>query len=54
MSETPPPASPSPLFRQEALEHHARPEVQGSLLRLSPLWARSTYWVLVEIGRAHV
>jgi multidrug efflux system membrane fusion protein len=45
MSET----SPQPLFREEALAHHARPEARGSLLQLSPLWARSTYWVLVVL-----
>jgi membrane fusion protein, multidrug efflux system len=47
-SDKPPPSSAS-LFRQEALSHHARPEAQGNLLRMSPLWARSTYWVLVAL-----
>ncbi|HYH98229.1 efflux RND transporter periplasmic adaptor subunit, partial [Hyalangium sp.] len=45
MNET----SPQPLFREEALAHHARPEARGSLLQLSPLWARGTYWVLVVL-----
>ncbi|WP_309896446.1 HlyD family efflux transporter periplasmic adaptor subunit [Archangium sp.] len=40
---------PEQLFRQEALAHHARPEAQGSLLHLSPAWARGTYWVLVAL-----
>lgn len=41
--------SPEQIFRQEALSHHARPEAQGTLLQLSPMWARSTYWVLVAL-----
>jgi multidrug efflux pump subunit AcrA (membrane-fusion protein) len=46
MSEKPPPQQ---LFRQEALSHHAKPEAQGSLLHISPIWARGTYWVLVAL-----
>jgi membrane fusion protein, multidrug efflux system len=41
------PDAPQQLFRQEALAHHARPEARGSLLQISPLWARTTYWVIV-------
>lgn len=44
MSETPP-----QLFRQEALEHHARPEAQGTLLQFEPRWARYTYRVIVGL-----
>ncbi len=36
-----------PLFRQEALNHHARPEARGSLLQIQPLWARLTFWIIV-------
>ncbi len=39
--------APQQLFRQEALEHHSRPEVRGGLLQISPLWARSTYWIIL-------
>jgi multidrug efflux system membrane fusion protein len=42
--------TPAPqLFRKEALEHHARPEAQGTLLHLSPLWARTTYWIVLVL-----
>jgi biotin carboxyl carrier protein len=41
--------SPRHLFRQEALEHHGKGEVQGSLLRLTPLWTRIAYWVVVGL-----
>src|SRR5688572_24314502 len=44
MSQTPP-----QLFRQEALEHHARPEARGALLHLEPKWARYTYRVIVAL-----
>jgi membrane fusion protein, multidrug efflux system len=43
MSETP------QLFRKEALDHHARPEVRGGLLELSPGWARGAYWLVVAL-----
>jgi multidrug efflux system membrane fusion protein len=43
MSET------SQLFRKEALDHHARPEVRGGLLELSPGWARGAYWLVVAL-----
>ncbi|WP_224367106.1 efflux RND transporter periplasmic adaptor subunit [Hyalangium versicolor] len=39
--------APQPLFRQEALAHHARPEARGSLLQITPFWARTTYWIIV-------
>jgi multidrug efflux pump subunit AcrA (membrane-fusion protein) len=45
MSQTPP-----QLFRQEALEHHARPEERGTLLHLEPAWARYTYRVILALG----
>jgi multidrug efflux pump subunit AcrA (membrane-fusion protein) len=41
--------NPQQLFRQEALTHHARPEARGSLLQLSPVWARSAYWIVVVL-----
>jgi multidrug efflux pump subunit AcrA (membrane-fusion protein) len=37
------------LFREEALTHHARPEVRGSLLQLSPGWARGAYWIVLAL-----
>jgi multidrug efflux pump subunit AcrA (membrane-fusion protein) len=43
MSET------SQLFRKEAVEHHARPEVRGGLLEISPGWARGAYWLVVAL-----
>jgi membrane fusion protein, multidrug efflux system len=39
-----------PLFRQEALEHYSRPEVQGHLLNVQPLWARITFWIILVMG----
>lgn len=41
--------SPQQLFRQEALEHHARPEARGTLLQIAPGWARLTWWLLVTL-----
>ena len=35
------------LFRPEALDHHARPEAKGYLLRIQPLWARLTFWIIL-------
>lgn len=43
MSETP-----HPLFRQEALEHYNRSEIQGSLLQLAPGWVRVTFWAIMS------
>ncbi|MFP2933203.1 HlyD family efflux transporter periplasmic adaptor subunit [Pyxidicoccus sp. 3LG] len=40
----------SQLFRQEALDHYARPEVRGSLLRVDPFWARVTYWLILVLA----
>lgn len=34
-------------FRQEALDYHAGAERGGALLRLSPGWARGSYWLLL-------
>ena len=34
-------------FRQEALDHHAREQGGGPLLRLSPGWSRWSYWLLL-------
>ncbi|KFA94574.1 efflux RND transporter periplasmic adaptor subunit [Archangium violaceum] len=42
-------AAPERLFRQEALEHHGRSEVQGSLLKLTPIWARVAYWLVLVL-----
>lgn len=48
MSESPQQPQPQPqLFRQEALNHYARPEAKGSLLKIQPLWARITFWVVL-------
>ncbi|WP_375769967.1 biotin/lipoyl-binding protein [Archangium gephyra] len=41
--------SPRHLFRQEALEHHGKGETKGSLLRLTPLWTRVAYWVVLAL-----
>jgi len=41
---------PPQLFRQEALEHHGRGDVQGSLLQLTPLWARAAYWSVLGLS----
>jgi len=40
---------PQSVFRQEALEHHARPEAKGGLLRIMPLWIHATWWVVVSL-----
>lgn len=42
----------SSLFRQEALDHYARPEVRGNLLRVDPFWARVTYWLILVLALA--
>lgn len=34
------------IFRREAMEHHVAPPREGDVLRLSPTWARWTYWLL--------
>lgn len=49
MSEPQKPPSHNQLFRQEALEHHARPQAQGSLLRIQPFWARLTFWIIAVL-----
>jgi multidrug efflux pump subunit AcrA (membrane-fusion protein) len=35
------------LFRREVVEQTLRPKVQADPLRISPAWARGSYWVLV-------
>jgi hypothetical protein len=43
------------LFREEALEHHARFRGPGDVLRLAPPWTSRLYWlllVLVAVGLA--
>ncbi|MCP3166669.1 efflux RND transporter periplasmic adaptor subunit [Myxococcus qinghaiensis] len=47
MSEQPHQSS---LFRQEALDHYARPEVRGTVLLLDPFWARVTYWLVLVLA----
>lgn len=42
----------SSLFRQEALDHYAKPEVRGNLLRVDPFWARVTYWLILVLALA--
>jgi biotin carboxyl carrier protein len=38
----------SGLFRREAIEHHSgSAATDGSMLQLSPAWARRAYWVLI-------
>jgi membrane fusion protein (multidrug efflux system) len=39
----------NPLFRQQALQHHAGQHHEGQLLRLSPSWTRWTFWLLVAL-----
>lgn len=50
MSEPqPPPPQQSKLFRQEALDYHARPEARGTLLRVMPAWMDAAWWVVVTL-----
>jgi membrane fusion protein (multidrug efflux system) len=42
----------NPLFRAEALAHHAGQHHEGSLLRLSPSWTRWSFWLLVALFAA--
>jgi membrane fusion protein (multidrug efflux system) len=42
-------SSPQDLFREEALQHYAHGGREGDMLRLSPLWARRSYWVVVAL-----
>ncbi|WP_163864499.1 efflux RND transporter periplasmic adaptor subunit [Myxococcus eversor] len=39
--------SPRQIFRQEALDHYNRSEIQGSVLRLTPGWVRATFWAIM-------
>src|SRR5437868_6229115 len=50
MSEPEKPPQQSQLFRQEALEHHARPQAHGSLLQIQPFWARVTFWIIAILA----
>jgi membrane fusion protein (multidrug efflux system) len=38
-----------PIFRREALEHHAGAQEQGPVLRLSPSWTRWAFWLLLAV-----
>jgi len=38
---------PQPAFSREALSHYLEGSAAGSLLRLSPTWARVSYWLIV-------
>jgi biotin carboxyl carrier protein len=50
MSEPqPPPQQQSKLFRQEALDYHARPEARGTPLRVMPAWMDAAWWVVVAL-----
>jgi membrane fusion protein (multidrug efflux system) len=40
---------PDALFRSEALAHHARTDVEGHVLELSPRWMRWAYGVLLAV-----
>lgn len=43
------PKQESPIFRQEALEHYMRNRLPGDLLRVSPIWARLSFWALILV-----
>lgn len=34
------------IFRQEALDHYAQPDCDGSVLRVDSFWSRFTFWFL--------
>lgn len=40
---------PESLFRQEALEHHRRPDGPGGLLDLDRRWVTVLYWALLGL-----
>lgn len=42
-------SSAAQLFRQEALNAYARPEAKGTLLKIQPLWARLTFWIVLAV-----
>src|SRR5947209_6243331 len=46
--------TPTPLFREEALEHHAGQRQEGQLLRLSPGWTRWSFWLLAAVVAAAI
>lgn len=37
------------LYRQEALQEHARPRLEGEVLRIAPGWTRWAYWMLLMV-----
>lgn len=39
----------SKIFREEALRHHEGAQEDGDVLRISPMWTRWTYWVLLAL-----
>jgi multidrug efflux pump subunit AcrA (membrane-fusion protein) len=39
----------TPLFREEAVEHHAGRQHEGQLLRLASHWTRWVFWLLVVV-----
>jgi multidrug efflux pump subunit AcrA (membrane-fusion protein) len=42
---------PSDLFRREALEHHRMGHIShGGVLRLSPAWVESAYWIVLALA----
>jgi membrane fusion protein (multidrug efflux system) len=43
-----------PLFRAEAVEHHALRRRSGALLDLTPRWTRWTFWLLFAVGLATI
>jgi hypothetical protein len=41
------------LFRQEALDEHARPfDREGKVLRIAPAWTSTAYWLLTAVAGA--
>ena len=46
---TGPPEEPG-LFREEALRRHLDPGAVGDVLRLTPGWARASFWLLAAFG----
>jgi membrane fusion protein (multidrug efflux system) len=42
----------SDIFREEALKHHLSGTEHGDVLRLSPDWINSTYWIIVATALA--
>ena len=42
------------IFRAEALEHHRRPRLDGSVIRIASRWTDGAYWLLVWMAAAAV